>query len=112
MVQLQADSETLSELGFRIVAACIDPPGELARTAKRWGVRFPLLSDPELKLAHAYGVAFRPEGRPGLPVPAVFLVDAGGRVRFHYVNPTYQVRLAREVLLAAARELSPRREGE
>ena len=52
-----------------------------------------------------------PRAGPGLPVPAVFLVTEG-RVRFQYVNPTYQVRLAREVLLAAARELSPRREGE
>ena len=111
MVQLQADSDTLSELGFRIIAACIDPPLELAKTAVRWGVGFPLLSDPELELAHAYGVAFRPEGGPGLPVPAVFLVTEG-RVRFQYVNPTYRVRLAREVLLAAARELSPRPEGE
>lgn len=111
MVQLQADSETLNELGFRIVAVCIDPPEVLAKTAVDWGLGMPLLSDPELKLAHAYGVAFRPEGRPGLPVPAVFLVTEG-RVRFQYVNPTYQVRLAREVLLAAARELSPRRQEE
>ena len=112
MVQLQADSETLNELGFRIVAVCIDPPEVLAKTAVRWRVDYPLLSDPELELAHAYGVAFRPEGGPGLPVPAVFLIDTGGRIRFQYVNPTYQVRLAREVLLAAARELSPRPEGE
>ena len=106
MVQLQADSRTLNELGFGIVAVCIDPPDVLARTAVDWGLGIPLLSDPELKLAHDYGVAFRPEGRPGLPVPAVFLVTEG-RVRFQYVNPTYQVRLAREVLLAAARELAP-----
>ena len=76
-----------------------------------WGLGMPLLSDPELKLAHAYGVAFRTEGRPGLPVPAVFLVTEG-RVRFQYVNPVYRVRLAREVLLAAARALSLRREGD
>ena len=100
----------MRDLGFQIVAACVDPPEELARTAQSWGVRFPLLSDPELELAHAYGVAFRPEGRPGLPVPALFLVDAERRIRFQYVNPRYQVRLGREVLLAAARELSPRRQ--
>ena len=110
-MQLQADSDTLRELGFRIVAACVDPPEELASTAMGWGVDFPLLSDPELELAHAYGVAYQPEGGMGLPVPAVFLVTEG-RIRFQYVNPTYRVRLAREVLLAAARELSPRREGE
>ena len=111
MVQLQADSDTLNDLGFPIIAVCIDPPDVLAKTAVDWGLGMPLLSDPELKLAHAYGVAFRPEGGPGLPVPAVFLVTEG-RIRFQYVNPTYRVRLAREVLLAAARELSPRPEGE
>lgn len=98
----------LNELGFRILAVCIDPPEVLAKTAADWGLGMPLLSDPELKLAHAYGVAYRPPGRPGLPVPAVFLVTEG-RVRFQYVNPAYRVRLAREVLIAAARGLSPRR---
>jgi len=37
-----------------------------------------------------------------LPVPAVFLIHEG-RIAFQYVNPIYQVRVAPEVVLAAAR---------
>ena len=107
MVQLQEDAVVLNDLGFQIIAACIDPPEKLADSAERWGVTFPLLSDPELELAHSYGVAYRPPGKGGLPVPAVFLVDSDGVIQFQYVNPTYQVRMARDVLLAAARAMAP-----
>ena len=70
------------------------------------GVGFQLLSDPDLRAAHAYGVAYRQEGKSGLPVPAVFIVDTDRHVQFEYVNPRYQVRLGRDVLLAAARGLA------
>ena len=103
MVQLQEDAATLDSLGYQIIAICIDPPEKLAESKRKWGVGFPLLSDPDLGAAHSYGVAYKPEGKSGLPVPAVFIVDSSRRVQFEYVNPKYQVRLAREVLLAAAR---------
>ncbi|MBT6147436.1 MAG: redoxin domain-containing protein [Gemmatimonadetes bacterium] len=107
MVQLQADVDVLKDLGFQIIAACIDPPEKLADSAQKWGVKFPLLSDPQLELAHAYGVAYRPPGKGGLPVPAVFLIDGDGVIQYQYVNPIYKVRLARDVLFAAARVMSP-----
>ena len=93
-------------LGYQIIAICIDPPEKLAESKQKWGVEFPLLSDPDLAVAHSYGVAFQPQGKGGLPVPAVFIIDANRRVQFEYVNPRYQVRLAREVLLAAAKGLA------
>ena len=70
------------------------------------GVGFQLLSDPDLRAVHAYDVAYRQEGKSGLPVPAVFIVDTDRHVQFEYVNPRYQVRLGRDVLLAAARGLA------
>ena len=106
MVQLQADAAVLDSLGYQIIAVCIDPPEKLAESKQKWGVDFPLFSDPDLGTAHSYGVAFQPQGKKGLPVPAVFIVNADRRVQFEYVNPRYQVRLAREVLLAAAKVLA------
>lgn len=38
-----------------------------------------------------------------LPVPAVFLVNTDGIIQFQYVNPNYNVRLKKEVILAAAK---------
>ena len=106
-MQLQEDAATLDSLGFQIIAICVDPPAKLAESRRKWQVDFPLLSDPDLVAAHAYGVAFRPPGKDGLPVPSVFIIDTDRRVRFEYVNPTYQERLGRDILLAAARALSP-----
>ena len=48
----------------------------------------------------------RQEGKSGLLVPAVFIVDTDQHVQFEYVNPRYQARLGRDVLLAAARGLA------
>lgn len=92
------------------------------------GFAYDLYADPALVAARAFGLAFRLpaetyerykgfgvdlEQRSGethraLPVPAVFLVDGEGTITFSYVNPTYQIRLAPEVLLAAARAQAER----
>ncbi len=46
-----------------------------------------------------------------LPVPSVFLVEAGGSVRWVYSNPDYKVRPDNAAILKAARALaSPPRE--
>ncbi len=108
MVQLQADAAALDSLGYQIIAICTDPPAKIAETEQKWGVTFPVLSDTELVAAHAYGVGYRKPGKSGLPVPAVFIVDTSRRGQFEYVNPKYKVRLGREVLFAAVRELARR----
>ena len=104
-VGVLADTAALSDLGYKIIAVGVDPPAKLAGSAQKWGVQFPLLADTQLQLAHAYGVAYKPADKGGLPVPAVFLVDADRVIQFEYVNPSYRIRLGRDVLLAAAREL-------
>ena len=40
-----------------------------------------------------------------LPVPAVFIVDTDGIIRFDYVNPDYKIRIDPEELLEAARKV-------
>lgn len=105
MVQLQADTNALSDLGYKIIAVGVDPPAKLAESAQKWGVQFSLLADTQLQLAHAYGVAYKPVDKGGLPVPAVFVGDADRVSQFEYVHPSYRTLLGRDVLLAAAREL-------
>ncbi len=38
-----------------------------------------------------------------LPVPAILLINTDGIIQLHYVNPNYNVRLKKEVILAAAK---------
>ena len=89
-------------------------------------VDYHILSDASMAGARALGVAYRlddatyqkyksfgvdleatsGEKHHELPVPALFIVDRGGVVRFRYFNADYRVRLpADKVLQAAQRAL-------
>jgi peroxiredoxin len=41
-----------------------------------------------------------------LPVPSVFLVEAGGEIRWVYSNPNYEVRPENSQILKAARDIA------
>jgi peroxiredoxin len=120
--QLQKIESNLVELGFQIVAISPDRPENLAASVKKQRLAYTLLSDSLMEASKAFGLAYRVdagmlqslkrfgtdlEAASGqshhlLPVPAVFLVRSDGRITFMYANPNYKVRLAPEVLLAAA----------
>jgi peroxiredoxin len=57
---------------------------------------FPLLSDPDLKTAIAYGVAM--EGRD-IAIPAIFVVNGAGEITFRYVGESPADRPDAEDLL-------------
>lgn len=118
----------LRELGYQLLAFSPERPATLARGEAVPGIK--LFSDREMQVSAAFGLAFRVDektrqayagygidlapipGEPGdgrwLPVPAVIIVDARGRVRFVHADADYKRRLAPEDLLAAAaRALQP-----
>ena len=89
---------------------------------------YTILSDADAQAAQALGIAFKVSdqllarrrnadgdnfrgssmARHGvLPVPAVFVIDASGKITFAYANPDYRVRLSGDELIAAAREIAP-----
>ena len=90
-------------------------------------VPFELLSDSDMDAARAFGLAFKVDdalvetyktqygidleassGRTHheLPVPAAYVVDQAGMIRFAFVNPDYKVRVDSEKLLDEARDRS------
>lgn len=114
----------LKALGYQILAISPDRPEELAKSIKKQSLGYTLLSDSDMTVARAFGLAFRVdeelvnqyktkygidlEAASGqkhheLPVPAAFIVDTSGKIRFEYVNPDYKVRVDTEKLLAEAR---------
>jgi peroxiredoxin len=119
--QLQTAEPELLKLGYQILAISPDRPEKVSEGAEK--VNYTLLSDASMTAAKAFGIAFRVddatldkykgygidlEAASGqkhhlLPVPAVFVAGADGRIHFVYVNPDYKIRLAPEVLLAAAK---------
>jgi len=123
MSDLQKIEPTLLKEGYRIVAISADQPEMLRQSIDKHGLTYDLYSDSDAKASQAFGIAFHVadktvseyktygidldqtsgNNRHILPVPAVFLCDTDGMIRFEYVNPNYKVRLDGQVLLAAAK---------
>jgi len=111
----------VAALGFDVLFLSTDRPGIL-RSSLKEPVDYHLLSDNEVNAARAFGVAFRMDDvtyakyktygldleetqgatHHELPVPAVFIVDRKGRIRFAHTNSDYTQRLpAADVVKAA-----------
>lgn len=120
---LQKVVPELKSLGYQLIAISPDRPALLSPLAKEKGLGYSLFSDSSMKASTAMGLAFRLddatfvkykdsynidiEADSGykhhlLPVPAVYVVDAEGRVQYRYVNKNYKVRLEPDKLLKAA----------
>jgi peroxiredoxin len=123
--QLGEIEPELVALGYRVLAISPDRPELLAEGADDTPPSRTLLSDSSAAAARAFGIAFRVDAATVeqyrgygidlaaasghdhhlLPVPAVFVVDAGGVIQFAYVHPDYRYRVPGELILAAARTL-------
>ncbi len=112
----------LLALGCQIIALSPDDTAGLREMAVKNHLNYRLLSDRAMQAASAFGVAFRVDAEtrktytgygialppvPGepdarwLPVPAVYVIDRDGTVKFVHADPDYKVRLSGEAVLAA-----------
>ncbi|HVU34717.1 MAG TPA: peroxiredoxin-like family protein [Opitutaceae bacterium] len=119
-----ADRELkLRELGYQIVGISADPPEKLAPVLKADHIRYRLFSDRDAQFSAAYGLAYRispdvgsdyrdngieltpaPDGNGfWLPVPAAYIIDRTGTIRFVYMNRDPSIRIKPDALLAAAK---------
>jgi peroxiredoxin len=121
--QLQTIEKKLLKLGYQIIAVSPDKPENLNSSIEKQQLEYTLLSDSAMSAAQAMGIAYRVddmtfkrlneygidiEESSGqkhhlLPVPAVFLIDKNGTIKFQYVNPNYKTRLDPEILMVAAK---------
>ena len=125
LAELRTAEEELKALGFDVWFISPDKP-ELLSEGEDTGFDYTLMSDPDMSVAEAFGIAFDVDDatlerylgfgldlkdrsgsdRAVLPAPATFLIGSDGVVQFSYVNPDFKVRLAPEVLVAAAQAYS------
>ena len=109
-----------------MVAFSPDRPEKLRESVKKHALTYALYSDSELRAATAFGLAFQVDdtmqarlkgygidieeasGKTHhlLPVPAAFVVDGGGVIRYVYANPDHTKRVDPEKLLAEAKEVA------
>ena len=108
--------------GMDVYFLSADSPGNLASAlhGDAEGLDYTLLSDARLSAAEAFGLAFRisddyyrrakeyglnleeasGETHRALPIPAAYLIDATGTIRFAHANPDYTQRLSAAELRA------------
>jgi peroxiredoxin len=111
-----------------VIAISADQPSELVKSREKHDLGYTLYSDGSLAAARAFGIVYQLddadvaryasfgidlEAASGhshhqLPVPSVFLVEAGGTIRWVYSNPDYKVRPDNASLLEAAGKLANR----
>ena len=123
MGQLHTIEARLLELGYRLIAVSADRPAKLRESLEKHHINYLLFSDSSMTAAQALGLAFKVDDKTVerykklgidleeasgekhhiLPVPAAFVLDADGTIKFEYVNPNYKVRVDPEVLLTAAK---------
>ncbi|MBZ4192527.1 peroxiredoxin-like family protein [Niabella beijingensis] len=117
---LQAVNGDLVKKGFQVIAIGTDSPELLKRSSEKEKLDYLLLSDAGVTTARKFGIAYKaPEQYAGilqkstggknkdllLPVPAVFILDRKGVIRFEYINPDFKQRISVPLLLAAANAL-------
>jgi peroxiredoxin len=81
---IQQDIRYFREVGAEVVAISEDTPAETLKQYKRFGAfDFPVLSDPENKVAAQYGVFIPAKGdRPDMQFHGTFIVDRQGTVQW------------------------------
>ena len=98
----------LDARGVQLVTICTDTPEEIRKQRKKHGARAVMLSDPELEVTTCYNLRnernVSPKGISPMPIPATFLVDAQGIVRWIDQAEDYQVRSHPDRVLQAIEE--------
>jgi peroxiredoxin len=102
----------LQRIGASLVAISPQTPDNSMSTAEKNALAYPVLSDSNLEAAHGFNIAFTlpPElidlygslgndlpvfngnGQWVLPVPATFVIDTEGRIRFAHIEADYRER--------------------
>lgn len=115
--ELRTLEPDLAKMGYQLIAISTDSPENLKHTLDKNQLTYTLLSDADVSVAKAFGLAFTApaaysatleKGSNGqnteklLPVPAVFLLNQEGVIKFEYINPNFKERISAKLLKAAA----------
>jgi len=123
--QIATIEPELVKLGYQVLAISPDKPEMLAASVDKGGYAYQLLSDSDMTLSQAFGLAFKVDeptvekyrgygidlskssgkNHNLLPVPAVYVVDRKGVIRFAHHDADYTKRLSPADLVGEARRV-------
>jgi peroxiredoxin len=96
--------EQFREAGAAIVTISTDLPEALEEYRSKSGAPFMMLSDPERKVIKDYDI-YNPKEHDGTALPAIFIIDRSGVVRYSHVQSTL-IRVRNRQLLKIIKELA------
>jgi peroxiredoxin len=115
LAELRTLQPDMDRLGYQMIAVSTDAPAGLKGTYDKNELTYTLLSDADLAAAKAFGLAFKApngydemlvkssEGKNTdklLPVPAVFVLDKQGMIKYEHISPNFKERVSAKVLKA------------
>jgi peroxiredoxin len=83
-VELQGSYPSFQEAGAEIVALAVANVAAVDSARQTTGAVYPMLADPEHRVAEAYGV-YNLMG-DALAAPAVFVIDADGHILWRHIG--------------------------
>lgn len=102
-MELERSREGFLAQGMTVAAISYDSPELLRAFARRAGVQYPLLSDPDSAVIRAFGILNPnfPVGHPwhGVPFPGTYVVDASGTVLAKYFEEGHRQRSTADTIL-------------
>lgn len=125
LADLRTIDRQLGELGYNILAIAPDRPAKMKAQKQEHDYGYRLLADPEARAIRAFGLAFHVDepthekllgygidlaehsGRDHriLPVPAAYLIDDEGVIRWAHWDANYRERVKPAELLSAAHKV-------
>ena len=115
LAELRLMQPDMDRMGYQMLAIGTDAPEGLKNTHEKGELNYTLLSDADLTAAKAFGLAFKAAPKNAdmllkssggkntdglLPVPAVFVLDTKGVIKYEHINPNFKERVSAKVLRA------------
>lgn len=98
--KLQRHLPAFAQRGATVVAISPEPPATSAALARQLGLEFDILSDADGRVIELFNVRNRfSAAMTLLPHAAVFVLDAGGVIRFRAVDRNYKRRTTMRTIL-------------
>jgi peroxiredoxin len=105
LIDINRITADLAKRGYTLAALSYDSPEVLATFAAQRGIGYTLLSDKKSEMIDAFNIRDPqyPAGNMahGVPMPAIFVIDAKGVVQAKLAEEGYRTRPLNEAMLAA-----------
>jgi peroxiredoxin Q/BCP len=94
--------------GVEIAAISVDSPEESRKLCEGQGYTYPFLSDPQAEVIRKYGILHAGGGEDGrdIAIPAEFLIDAKGTIRWVKLTDDVRRRARPDEVLKVMDELA------